>query len=166
MGCTAVGRTQHLSKEPYLPHAIVQNSSMARASVDPGQGLDAVQIDDPELMPERQPSVPETLLLLRQKVERLSKPIQALCDLADILEPPTQKPRAMAIMNKISGSLQTKQISRSGKPTLTHHVQAIFRAHKQTMLMTMLNAIANLNVLCNIFNRRKKNLDSRDWYSS
>ena len=86
LGCTAVGRTRHLSKEPYLPHAVLQNSSMARASVDPGRGLDAVQIDDPELTREGQPSVPETLLLLRQKVECLSKPIQALRDLADILE--------------------------------------------------------------------------------
>ena len=43
-------------------------------------------IDDPELMHKGQPSVPKTLLLLRQKVERLSKPIQALRDLADILE--------------------------------------------------------------------------------
>ena len=43
-------------------------------------------IDDPELTHEGQPSVPETLLLLRQKVECLSKPIQALRDLADILE--------------------------------------------------------------------------------
>ena len=94
MGCTAVGRTRHLSKEPYLPHAVLQNSSMARASVDPGRGLDAVQIDDPELTREGQPSVPETLLLLRQKVERLSKPIQTLRDLADILERPTQKPCA------------------------------------------------------------------------
>ena len=59
---------------------------MARASVDPGRGLDAVQIDDPELTREGQPSVPKTLLLLRQKVERQSKPIQALRDLADILE--------------------------------------------------------------------------------
>ena len=38
--------TWHLSKEPNLPHAIVQNSSMARASVDLGQGLDAVQTED------------------------------------------------------------------------------------------------------------------------
>ena len=42
-------------------------------------------IDDPELMREGQPSVPKTLLLLHQKVKRLSKPIQALHDLADIL---------------------------------------------------------------------------------
>ena len=86
MGCMAMGWTRHLSKEPYLPHAVVQNSPMARASVDLGQGLDAVQIDDLELTCEGQPSVPETLLLLHQKVECLSKPIQALCDLVDILE--------------------------------------------------------------------------------
>ena len=43
------------------------------------------KIDDPELTCEGQPTVPETLLLLHQKVERLSKPIQALHDLADIL---------------------------------------------------------------------------------
>ena len=52
------------------------------------------KIDDPELTREGQPSVPETLLQLRQKVERLSKPIQTLRDLADILERPTQKPCA------------------------------------------------------------------------
>ena len=34
-----------------------------------------------------------------------------------------------------------KQISQSGKPTLTHYVQAIFCTHKQTTLMAMLNAI-------------------------
>ena len=44
------------------------------------------RIDDPELMREGQPSVPETLLLLRQQVECLSKPVQALRDLAHILE--------------------------------------------------------------------------------
>ena len=59
---------------------------MTRASVDQGRGLDAGQIDDPELMHEGQPSVPETLLLLHQKVECLSKPIQALHDLANILK--------------------------------------------------------------------------------
>ena len=39
-----MGWMQHLSKELNPPHAIVQNSFMARASVDPGQGLDVVQI--------------------------------------------------------------------------------------------------------------------------
>ena len=51
---------------------------------------------------------------------------------------------------------EQKQISPSGKPALTHHVQAIFRAHKQTMLMAMLNAITNLNILCNISSKKEK----------
>ena len=38
-----MGWTWHLSKEPNLPHTVVQNSIMARASVDLGQGLDVVQ---------------------------------------------------------------------------------------------------------------------------
>ena len=63
----------------------------------------ANHVDDPELTRNGQPSVPETLLLLHQKVERLSKPIQALHDLADILVQPTQKLRATAFTDKISG---------------------------------------------------------------
>ena len=42
----AMGQMWHLSKDSYPPHALVQNSIMARASVDPGRGLpvDAVQM--------------------------------------------------------------------------------------------------------------------------
>ena len=65
-------------------------------------------LDDLELMHEGQPSVPETLLLLHQKIEHLSKPVQALCDLAEILEQLTQKMRAMGITNEISGPPRTK----------------------------------------------------------
>ena len=103
-----MGRTRHLSKELNPPHAVVQNSIMARASVDPGQGLDIVQIDDPEQMREGQSSVPETLLLLCQQVECLSKPVQALRDLADILEQPTHKTHTTAVTNKIPKLLRTK----------------------------------------------------------
>ena len=45
---------------------------------------------------------------------------------------------------------------RSGKPTLTHYVQAIFCANKQTMLIAMLNAITKLNVLCNVSSMKEK----------
>ena len=86
LGCTAVGRTRHLSKEPNPPHAVVQNSKMARASVDPGQGLDVVQIDDPELMRRGQSSVPKTLCLRCQKLECTSTSVQDLRDLANTLE--------------------------------------------------------------------------------
>ena len=74
--------------------------------------------------------------------------IQGLHDLANALERPTHKTHATTTTNKISESRRGKQISQSGKATLTHYVQAIFCAHKQTMLMAMLNAIATMNILC------------------
>ena len=39
----AMGQMRHLSKDPYPPHAVVQNSTKTQVSVDPGLGLDAVQ---------------------------------------------------------------------------------------------------------------------------
>ena len=59
---------------------------MVRASVDLGQGPDAVQIDDPEQMCKGQPSVPDTLRLLHQRVECMSTSVQGLHDLANALE--------------------------------------------------------------------------------
>ena len=96
---------------PKMQHCIFKNCSDVNLHFEKcsdcsfeKNAVDGILLDDPELTHKGQPSVPETLLLLHQKVKHLSKPIQALCDLADILERPTQKSRAMAIMNKISGS--------------------------------------------------------------
>ena len=81
---------------------------MAGASVDPGQGLDVVQIDDLELTRGGQSSVPKTLCLLHQKLECTSTSVQDLHDLANTLEQPTHKTRATAITNKIPRPPRTK----------------------------------------------------------
>ena len=65
-------------------------------------------VDDPELTREGQSSVPETLRLLRQKLERTSTSVQDLRDPANTLERPTHKTRATAITNKIPRPPRTK----------------------------------------------------------
>ena len=52
--------------------------------------------------------------------------------------------------------MNKKQISQSGKPALTHYVQAIFHAHKQTMLMAMLNAITKNECSVQYFTEERK----------
>ena len=53
----------------------------------------------------------------------------------------TQKRVQWQSQTKFPDHHEQKQISQSSKPTLTHYVQAIFRARKQTMPMAMFNAI-------------------------
>ena len=87
MGFTAMGQTWLPSKEPFPPHTISNSTSSNTAGRRAlGRGLEFLQIVDPVQTNEGQPSIPEILHLLQEKVNHLTPTIENLHVLANALE--------------------------------------------------------------------------------